>query len=49
TVFRKVVKGHGVVNKIKGVATGRPGMHDDVHKEAVVILKARVVEDVPEQ
>lgn len=49
TVFGKVVKGHGVVNKIKGVATGRQGMHDDVPKEAVVILKARVVEDVPEQ
>ncbi|MCJ8499101.1 peptidylprolyl isomerase [Desulfatitalea alkaliphila] len=49
TVFGKVVKGHGVVNKIKGVPTGRQGMHDDVPKEAVVILKAQVVEEVPEQ
>jgi peptidyl-prolyl cis-trans isomerase B (cyclophilin B) len=44
TVFGKVVKGHGVINKIKGVATGRQGMHDDVPKEPVTILKAEVVE-----
>ena len=43
-VFAKVVKGHGVVNKIKGVATGRKGMHDDVPVEPVVIIKAEVVE-----
>ena len=43
-VFGKVVKGHGVVNQIKGVATGRQGMHDDVPKEPVTILKAGVVE-----
>ncbi len=43
-VFGKVVKGHGVVNKIKGVATGRKGMHDDVPVEPVTILKAEVVE-----
>jgi len=43
-VFGKVVKGHGVVNKIKGVATGRQGMHDDVPKEPVTIVKAEVVE-----
>ncbi|MDD2604172.1 MAG: peptidylprolyl isomerase [Desulfobacteraceae bacterium] len=43
-VFGKVGKGHGVVNKIKGVATGRQGMHDDVPKEPVTILKAEVVE-----
>jgi peptidyl-prolyl cis-trans isomerase B (cyclophilin B) len=42
--FGKVVKGHGVVNKINGVATGRQGMHDDVPKEPVTILKAEVVE-----
>jgi len=30
TVFGKVASGHGVVNKIKGVTTGRKGMHDDV-------------------
>ncbi len=43
-VFGKVLKGQGVVNKIKGVATGRQGMHDDVPKEPVTILKAEVVE-----
>jgi peptidyl-prolyl cis-trans isomerase B (cyclophilin B) len=45
-VFGKVLKGQGVVNKIKGVATGRQGMHDDVPKEPVTILKAEVVEAV---
>ena len=44
-VFGKVAKGHGVVNKIKAVATGRKGMHDDVPKEPVTILKAEVVEE----
>ncbi len=48
TVFGKVVKGHGIVNKIKGVATGRNGMHDDVPKEPIEIVKAEVVEAVPE-
>jgi peptidyl-prolyl cis-trans isomerase B (cyclophilin B) len=43
-VFGKVAKGHGVVNKIKGVATGRKGMHDDVPLEPVVITKAEVIE-----
>ncbi|MFH1057991.1 MAG: peptidylprolyl isomerase [Pseudomonadota bacterium] len=43
-VFGKVVKGHGVVNKIKAVATGRKGMFDDVPLEPVVIEKAEVVE-----
>jgi peptidyl-prolyl cis-trans isomerase B (cyclophilin B) len=41
-VFGKVVKGHGVVNKIKGVSTGRKGMHDDVPLEPVTIIKAEV-------
>ena len=44
-VFGKVVKGHGVVNKIKGVTTGRKGMHDDVPVEPVSIIKAEVVEE----
>jgi peptidyl-prolyl cis-trans isomerase B (cyclophilin B) len=43
-VFGKVVKGQGVVNKIKGVATGRKGMHEDVPQTPVVINKAEVVE-----
>ncbi|MGB5987977.1 MAG: peptidylprolyl isomerase [Desulfobacterales bacterium] len=44
-VFGKVTQGHGVVNKIKGVKTGRKGMHDDVPQEPVTILKAEVVEE----
>lgn len=44
-VFGKVVKGHGVVNKIKTAATGRHGMHDDVPKEPVVITRAQQVEN----
>lgn len=43
-VFGKVAKGHGVVNKIKTVDTGRKGMHDDVPVEPVTIIKAEVVE-----
>ena len=44
TVFGKVTQGHGVVNKIKAVPTGRSGMHDDVPKTPVVINKVSVVE-----
>ncbi len=44
-VFGKVAKGHGVVNKIKGVPTGNKGGHADVPKEPVRILKAEVVEE----
>ena len=43
-VFGKVVKGQDVVDKIKGVATGNRGMHQDVPREAVVIKKASIVE-----
>jgi len=39
-VFGKVVKGTEVVDKIRKVATGRKGYHDDVPKEDVVIEKA---------
>ena len=39
-VFGKVVEGQDVVDKIKGVKTGRKGFHDDVPLEDVVILKA---------
>ena len=46
-VFGKVVKGHGVVNKIKGVKTGRRGMHDDVPVEPVTIIKAEVIAEQP--
>jgi peptidyl-prolyl cis-trans isomerase B (cyclophilin B) len=44
-VFGKVAKGHGVVNKIKGVKTGRKGMHDDVPVDPVEIIKVEIVED----
>ncbi len=42
-VFGKVAQGHKVVNQIKGVATGRKGMHDDVPLEPIVINKASEV------
>ena len=42
-VFGKVVKGHGIVNKMKGVDTGRKGMHDDVPKTPIIINKAEIV------
>jgi peptidyl-prolyl cis-trans isomerase B (cyclophilin B) len=42
-VFGKVVGGKDVVDKIKGVRTGRRGFHDDVPTEDVVIEKAVVV------
>ena len=44
-VFGTVAKGHAVVNKIKGVETGRSGMHDDVPKEPISIIKAEIVEE----
>lgn len=44
-VFGKVAKGQGVVNKIKGVKTGRKGMHDDVPVDPVEIIKAEIVAD----
>jgi peptidyl-prolyl cis-trans isomerase B (cyclophilin B) len=39
-VFGKVVKGQELVDKIRGVNTGRSGFHQDVPKEDVVIEKA---------
>jgi len=39
-VFGKVISGAEVVDKIKTVATGRKGFHDDVPKEDVIIEKA---------
>jgi len=44
TVFGKVTKGHGVVNKMKGVATGNKGGHQDVPTETISIIKAEVVD-----
>lgn len=42
-VFGRVVDGKDVVDRIKKVATGRRGMHDDVPLEDVVIKSAEVV------
>ena len=42
-VFGKVIDGMDVVDKIKGVATGRKGFHDDVPLQPVTINSARVV------
>jgi len=39
-VFGKVIAGTDVVDKIKGVQTGRKGFHDDVPQTDVVIEKA---------
>ena len=41
-VFGKVVAGQDVVDRIKGVKTGRKGFHDDVPNDDVVIEKAVV-------
>jgi cyclophilin family peptidyl-prolyl cis-trans isomerase len=43
-VFGKVTEGMDVVDKIRAVPTGSSGMHQDVPKQPVVILKATVVE-----
>lgn len=43
-VFAEVVEGMDVVDKIKGVATGNSGFHQDVPRENVVIEKVTVSE-----
>lgn len=43
-VFAEVSEGMDVVDKIKAVATGRSGMHQDVPKEDVVITGVTVTE-----
>lgn len=42
-VFAKVTEGTDVVDKIKGVPTGKRGMHDDVPQSDVIIERAEVV------
>ncbi|HKY02539.1 MAG TPA: peptidylprolyl isomerase [Burkholderiales bacterium] len=42
-VFAKVVEGTDVVDKLKGVPTGRSGFHQDVPVEDVIIERAEVV------
>jgi len=44
-VFGKVSKGHGVVNKIKAVQTGKKAGFDDVPVAPVTIIRAEVLED----
>jgi peptidyl-prolyl cis-trans isomerase B (cyclophilin B) len=41
--FGRVVEGQDVVDRIKGVKTGRSGMHQDVPVEDVIIERAEVV------
>jgi peptidyl-prolyl cis-trans isomerase B (cyclophilin B) len=43
-VFGKVVKGQGVVNKIKAVPTCSRMGHDDVPTQPVTIIKAQVID-----
>ena len=43
-VFAEVVDGMNVVDKIKGVSTGRNGMHQDVPREDVIIQRVTVSE-----
>ena len=43
TVFGKVTSGLDVIEKMKGVPTGRFGMHADVPKEPVVINSATII------
>ncbi len=42
-VFGKVVVGTEIIDKLKGVKTGRKGFHDDVPKDDVVLEKAVAV------
>ncbi len=42
-VFGRVTEGTDVVDKIKGVATGRQGMHQDVPEDDVMIERAEVI------
>ncbi|MEY1662061.1 peptidylprolyl isomerase [Isoalcanivorax beigongshangi] len=44
-VFGEVVEGMDVVNKIKAVATGRNGFHQDVPTEPVLIESATLIEE----
>jgi peptidyl-prolyl cis-trans isomerase B (cyclophilin B) len=43
-VFGKVAEGTDVVDRIKGVPTGRSGMHQDVPVDDVLIRKAEVLD-----
>lgn len=43
-VFGKVTDGMDVIDKIKGVETGRSGIHDDVPTDSIVIEKVTVAD-----
>nr|MBP8817042.1 peptidylprolyl isomerase [Psychrobacter sp.] len=43
TVFGKVTSGMDVIDKMRGVPTGRFGMHADVPNEPVVINSATII------
>jgi len=43
-VFGKVIEGMEVVDKIRAVPTGSSGIHQDVPKQPVILLKATVLE-----
>ena len=43
-VFGKVIEGMDIVNKIKGVPTGKYGFHADVPTTPVMITHAKVIE-----
>jgi peptidyl-prolyl cis-trans isomerase B (cyclophilin B) len=43
-VFGQVVQGQDVVDRIKTVATGRKGGHQDVPVDAVIIEKAEIIQ-----
>ena len=45
TVFGKVTSGMDVIEKMRGVPTGRFGMHADVPKEAVIINSATIISE----
>lgn len=45
TVFGKVTSGVDVIEKMRGVPTGRFGMHADVPKEPVIINSATIVSE----
>ena len=44
-VFGRVTEGTDVVDKVKGVKTGRSGMHQDVPLNDVVIERAEIVQE----
>ena len=45
TVFGKVTSGMDVIEKMRGVPTGRFGMHADVPKEPVIINSATIISE----